>query len=111
MAIVTHIPVERLADAGGNVDAQRERWLSQADLRDILKQNPVEFFIADVGSPLRRVAVEKCYEFWKSEVQAHLADNADLGFILEDYPGNYAYIASEWKSTNEASIVLLEKHH
>ncbi len=112
--IVTAIPVERLCDEGGDIDARREQWLSKAAVREMLRRYAVEFFVADVGSPFRRVEVAKCYEFWKSEVEAHIVDDPDSGFRLEDFPGEYAsmpYTASEWSGEIRTPIVLLEKHH
>ena len=109
--VVAHIPVERLCDDEGDIEAHRERWLSKSALREMLRQYPVEFFIADVGIPLRRVEIGKCYQFWKSEVEPHLVEDPNSGFRLEDYPGEYAYLASEWSGDIQAPLVLLEKHH
>ena len=105
------MPLESLWDDDGNIEAKRERFLSREGLQALLHQHPVEFIVADMGSPLRSVEVHKCYEFWKSEVQAHIVEDAEAGFRLEDYPGNYAYIASEWTGEIQTPIVLLEKHH
>ena len=62
----------------------------------MLNKYPVEFYVADVGRPHRRVNVDKCYDFWKSEVNPHLAGNPENGFELERFPGSYLYVASEW---------------
>jgi hypothetical protein len=108
---VTRLPVERLSDDKGEIEANRERFLSKEALREMLRRNPVEFVIADVGRPLKHVEVGKCYDFWKSEAEAHIVPDPDLGFRLEDFPGEYAYVASEWCGQIQAPIVLLEKHH
>ena len=60
---------------------------------------------------LRRVDVTKCYDFWKSEVKAHVVNDPESGFRLDGYPGEYAYVASEWSGELQSPIVLLEKHH
>jgi hypothetical protein len=109
--IVTHIPVERLSDAEGDIEAHRERFLSKEALRELLRQYPVEFVIAEVGLPLKRIGVHKCFAIWKSEVEAYLVDDPEAGFQLENFPGEYAYVASEWSGQIETPIVLLEKHH
>jgi hypothetical protein len=110
--IVTLIPIERLYDEAGYIEARRERWLSKALLRDLLRRHPVEFLVANVGFPLQRIKVAKCYEFWKTEVMAHIVDNLDdPTFRLEDFPGEYAYVASEWSGEIQTPIVLLEKYH
>lgn len=109
--LIARIPLDVLWDEDGEIDAIRERWLSTPDLRAMLQQYPVEFFVADVGYPLRRVGVKKCYDFWKSEVANHLVQDPEVGFHIETFPGNYAYVASEWSGSIETPIVLLEKHH
>jgi hypothetical protein len=108
---VTRIPVERLTDDEGDMEAHRERFLSKAALRELLRRCPVEFVVAEVGTPLKRVEVQKCYEFWKSEAEAHIVDDPDSGFRLEDFPGEYAFVASKWSGQIQTPIVLLEKHH
>ena len=70
----------------------------------MLKIHPVEFIVADMGAPLKRISVEKCYEFWESEVKRHLLSPRQL-------PKDYGYLASEWSGNIEVPIVLLEKIH
>ena len=94
--IVTRIPLVTLWDEEGEVAATRTRSLSKSALTEMLRKYPVEFYVADVGQHLRRVEVHKCYSFWKSEVKAHLADDSEEKIFLENYPGEYAYLASEW---------------
>lgn len=77
----------------------------------MLSRFPVEFYVADVGEPLLRIDVTKCYDFWKSEVVSHVVEEPDAGFRLEDFPDEYAYIASEWSGEIQTPIVLLERHH
>lgn len=110
-AVVTRIPAERLVDERGDLGARRHRWLSKGAVREMLRQSPVEFLIADVGIPLRRIEVSKCYDFWKSEAEAHIVNDPDSGFRPEDFPNDYAYVASEWSGGIQTPIVLLEKHH
>jgi hypothetical protein len=108
---VTSLPIDRLWDDDGEIGASRKRWLSNSALREILRKTPVTFFVADVGHPLRRVDNPQCYDFWKSEVQAHVVDDSEAGFRLDDFPGSYAYIASKWSGESGTPIILLEKHH
>jgi hypothetical protein len=109
--IVTRLPLERLWDDDGDIAAQRERYLSRPLLREMLRQHPVEFYVADIGRPLRRIDVESCYQFWKSEAAANVVDEPDAGFSLEDFPGQFAYVASGWSGEIQTPIVLLEKQH
>ena len=108
---VTRLPLERLSDDHGDIEAHRERFLSKEALRDLLRRYPVEFVIADVGRPLNHIAMGKCYQFWKSEAEAHIVADPESEFRLEDFPGEYAYVASKWSGQIQTPIVLLEKHH
>ena len=70
----------------------------------------VEFIVADLGAPLKRVSVDKCYEFWESEVRRHLLNphtKVDRSRLTDEY----GYLASEWSGDFEVPIVLLEKIH
>jgi len=108
--IVTAIPLESIWTDEEQVEASRERYLTATDLTEMLKLHPVEFFVAETGAPLKRIPVDKCYEFWESEVKRHLlsphgkVDRSSL-------PDEYGYLASEWSGNIEVPIVLLEKIH
>jgi hypothetical protein len=108
--IVTTIPLEFIWTDEERVEASRKRYLTPTDLTEMLKTHPVEFIVADLGAPLKRIPVAKCYEFWESEVKTHLlsphgkVDRSKL-------PDEYGYIASEWSGPMEVPIVLLEKIH
>lgn len=108
---VNRIPLERLWNEDGEIEVSRKCWVSTQALRAMLRMGQVQFIVADIGSPLRRIDMAKCFDFWKSEVEHHLIDDPGLGFSLDDFPGGYAYLASEWTGNHPASIVLLEKHH
>ena len=76
----------------------------------MLKIHPVEFIVADLGAPLKRISVDKCYEFWESEVKRHLLSphgKVDRSKLSDEY----GYLASEWSGRIEVPIVLLEKIH
>lgn len=105
--IITHVPLDRLWDDGGDLAAQREGYLSRVSLLDMLRQYPVEFYVADFGWPLRRVDVANCYDFRKSESAENLVNAPEVGFRIEDFPGKFAYVASEWAGEIQTPIVLL----
>ena len=66
--------------------------------------------LADPGAPLKRISVDKCYEFWESEVRRHLL--GPHGKVdRSNMPDEYGYLASEWSGHIEVPIVLLEKIH
>jgi hypothetical protein len=108
---VSRLPLDVIWDSDRDIQATRKRWLSKADLRTLLSKDPVVFYLADVGSPLRRIDIVRCYDFWKSEVSAHLVDEPNSGVRPEEFPGQYAYFASEWSGPTQTPIVLLEKTH
>jgi len=107
--IVTVMPLTEIWNSQGRIEATRERVLGLDDLKGMLSRFPVEFVVANPGHPLEWISVEKCYEFWKSEVKVHLA-SADQ-FSLEEFPGDYAYVASEWSGELQTPVVLLEMYH
>ena len=76
----------------------------------MLKIQPVEFIVADPGATLKRIPVEKCYEFWESEVKRHLLSphrKVERSRLRDEY----GYLASEWSGKIGVQIVLLEKIH
>jgi hypothetical protein len=106
--VVTRIPVETLwADAD---ELQRGQQLDSAAIRQLIRQQPVQFVVADVGLPLRWVVPAQCYAFWKQEAEPHLVDTKDR-VVLEQYLEEYAYRASEWFGKVHSSVILLEKLH
>lgn len=68
------------------------------------------FVLADIGSKLKWIDPDNCYQFWKEEIRERLAENPDK-FYLNDFPDGYAYLASEWTSEDGEPIILLEKTH
>ena len=106
--IVTTIPLESIWTDEARVEASCERYLTQRDLTEMLKTHPVEFFVAEPGTPLKRIPVDQCYEFWESEVKRHLL-NPHGKTDRSKMPDDYGYLASEWSGRIEVPIVLLEK--
>ena len=84
--------------------------MSAPEIADLLRAGEVRFVVADVGSPLRWLPADECYDFWNSEVKRHLADPAAANY-LEAFPGGYCYFASEWASDSSEPIVLLTVSH
>lgn len=108
--IVTHIPMMSLWRDNRDIAAKRERYLTADNLRDILSIHPIEFVVADVGNVLVWMSYDQCFDFWKNEIKAHLADEL-THIYLDNFPENYAYVASMWIDGTEPPIVLLEKYH
>jgi hypothetical protein len=109
--IFMQIPLSQIWDDDGPIRAGRERLLSLHELTAMLSHYPVEFVVANPGQPLKWISVDKCIDFWKSEVKSHLVSNPNGEFSVEDFPNEYAYIASEWSGKLQTPVVLLEKYH
>ena len=107
---VSRMPLAELWNDRGVVAAEKVRELGLSEIVSMLRADKVRFVVADIGHHLQWVSPEHCYEFWKSEVKAHLAQ-PDARIYLEDFPGEYCYFASEWKADVGEPIVLLAKSH
>jgi hypothetical protein len=108
--VVTKIPLETLWTNELEIPAKRKSYLTKNDIKQLLKQSKLQFVIADGGYKLNWIEINKCFDFWKSEVEKHLATDINK-IYLDNFPDNYAYIASEWIGEIETPIVLLEKVH
>ena len=107
--IVTRLPPAELWDDAGPVPASRDRDLTAADIRGLLRAGPVRFVVAEVGKPPRWVPARECFQFWTAEVQPRAAGAG--GADLADFPGGYCYFASEWAAGDGAPFVLLSVAH
>ncbi len=107
--VVTQLPLQIIWTDNENLNVTRERYLNKQSIKKLLNKTPVEFVVADIGSKLKWIAEDKSYDFWKTEVQEHLVDNSEKIYV-GNFPGNYAYIASQWTSEGQP-IILLEKIH
>lgn len=111
--IVTQIPLTELWTERGPVQAARVRLLSRSDLVLLLHAQAVHFVVADAGRSLRWVPEAECFSFWQDEVRDHLVAQPEEPIHLDSYPGEYAYVASQWSAPALTSrpIVLLERRH
>lgn len=108
--VVSHLPVEELWAGPRLVSTIKVRDLNASDIVDMLRSGVARFVVADLGKPFAWVPNNERFDFWKDEVKAHLADpEAKAG--LEEFPGEYCYFASEWKSFEGDTIILLSKAH
>jgi len=107
--IVTSIPLNTLWTSETEVQAERTAYIRRNDIKLLLKDTPVQFIVADVGHKLRWIDSRQCFEFWKTEA-AHVAENPER-VDLENFVGNYAYVASRWSGQQDIPIILLEKVH
>lgn len=110
--IVTELPLKVLWDPGGILPLQRTRAVGSDEIREALRQGPVQFVAARCGSPLVWVPAADSHRFWKAEAKDKLIEPAALeqGIALDDVAGDSFYVASQW-SDGAAAVVLLEQYH
>ena len=109
--IVTRLPLDELWDEQGTVPARNVGALGRAEITELLRLGRVAFVVADVGLRLMWIPLEECYGFWKAEVRPRLVEPRVQNFVLEDFPGEYCYLASEWRVAQGDRVVVLEKCH
>ena len=107
---ITQLPLSELWTDSGPISAKRGRELSWEQLRNLLRQGPVQFVIADLRAKPRWLPEADCFTFWTGEVKQRLAEPGEL-FRFEEFPGEYCYVASEWTSSSGPPIVVLELCH
>jgi hypothetical protein len=109
LRVVIRLPLDELWRDDGFSTAARGKSLIEEDIRRLLHDGPVQFVVANVGSPLRWIPVNECFLFWKNDAKRHLATGRKA--ILDEFPGTYCYFASQWDSAESTPIVLLEMTH
>lgn len=108
--VITGLPLDDLWDDAGPLPAARQKDLSASQLRELLRQGPVRFVVAEVGARPRWIPESGCFDFWKHEVQSHLAE-PDRGAYLSSFEGAYCYFATEWRDERGSTIVVLQVAH
>jgi hypothetical protein len=108
--IVTIIPLDTLWSQETELNYKRVSYLTKTDIKDLLKQGQLSFIIADVGQKLKWIPPDQCFNLWKADFEKHIVTDINK-ICLDNFPDNYAYIASIWKVDNSTPVVLLEKTH
>jgi hypothetical protein len=110
---VTRWPLKVIWDEDGiDLDVQRIRYVGADDIRALLRSgHPFAFVV--VQRQLRWIRGNDRFDFWKNELQPHLADPDANRVSLEDFPDEMFYWASEWCSAGEDApfCVLCEPYH
>jgi hypothetical protein len=111
--IVIKIPLLELWDMAGVLQHKRGPVLGVLEIVELLRGPELRVAVADVGRPLRWMAGDELLDFWKNDAKPRIVPppRASAGFRLEDFPGNCAYIATEWKAESQPTVVVLECHH
>ena len=108
--VITELPLQELWRDGHILSASRGDSLAGDDIRALLRSAPIHFVVAELGSAPEWIPARGCYDFWKSEVQPHLAA-ADSRLYLDEFPHGYAYFATSWGEDAGTPIIVLEKQH
>jgi hypothetical protein len=108
--IVTRTPLTELWDSKGVLDARRAENGGENDIVRLLGDGS-SFVVAAVGQPLRWISESDRFDFWKVEVKCRLVAPETDEFRLDDYPGNYCYVAAMWKCASTPAVIVLEVHH
>ena len=108
LRVVTRIPLSELWDLEGKTGS-KQRTLNESDMTALLRQGQVRFVVAECGDPLKWIPLSQCHDFWKTELKPRIVETER--FNLEDFPGAYCYVASEWDDGQPSPLVLLEKYH
>src|SRR4051812_29038701 len=104
LRIVTQMPLAGLWRDGVFTTASRIRSLTAEDIANLLRVGRIHFVIADIGTPPHWIPFNDCYDFWKRELQPHLAAPASRA-ALDAFPSGYCYFASEWSGGDKPIVV------
>jgi hypothetical protein len=103
-------PIEKICEEVGVATPERLRdQLTANDIADILRTSgKVHFRVTDAfHCVVERIPLDRCFTFWKKEVKHRVIE--EEGFAREQWPGGYAYWASEWRSPLPEPIVELTR--
>jgi len=110
--VVVSAPLDELWTDLGPIEATRGRAVGQLDIDALLRAGAVRIVVADIGSPLKWIPADEALGFWKKEVRPRLVTPSQATvFRLEDFPGEYSYLASQWHDSSGAMILLFERYH
>jgi hypothetical protein len=110
LRIVTRLPLDELWDRDGLVSASRMRTLSRIQVVEFLRSG-AGGAIADIGEPLRWLAGNELFAWWKDEAKPRLLDPAEDVWSVEDLPDKRGWLASEWELAEATKLVLFEAFH
>ena len=108
--VISRLPVEEIWEGQTLVSTVKVRDLNASEVVDLLRTDVIQFVVAVLGKPFEWIPNNERYDFWKDEVKAHLVAPESKAF-LEDFPDEYCYFASEWKSYDGDTLILLSKAH
>ena len=108
--IVTELPLSSIWNSTEELDATRISYLTKEEIIEILREKPVKLVIASIGEKPEWIDSPDLFNFWKEFLSPQLVSNQH-SFSLDDFPGNYAFVASLWECQKHPVIILFEKYH
>ena len=105
------MPLKEIWDNDGPVESDKLRDLSRDEIADLLRAGSVRFVVANPGDRLKWIGASECFDFWKAEVRRRAFDPREENFDMDQMPGGYGYVASEWSAVAGERVVLLEMAH
>lgn len=108
---VQRLPLRQLWNAAGFLDATRGSRLGVTEITELLRGGVSALATANIGHPLRWIARSSLFEIWKTELKPRIVPPDAERVRLEDFPGEYAYRASEWRGSDGTVIVVFEMAH
>jgi hypothetical protein len=114
--VVTQIPLSELWTIRGPFAATRVRSVGPSDLAVDLHSRPIlrktRFVVADVGRPLEWLDPIGIVAFLRDHIPGRIVDPSAPGFRLNDFPGQFCFVVSEWaEQDSDSPIYVFERHH
>jgi hypothetical protein len=80
--IVGSTPLSAIWNCDGDLDAKRIRDVGADDIKSMLQQGPVQFVVANVGSPLDWIQPDLSLDFWRQIAKRRIVSADADGFSL-----------------------------
>jgi len=86
--------------------------LSVDDIRALLRAGTVEFAVDDaLGGPLRWITGTGVFDFWKQDVQQHVADPNGRAYLDEFTPEYFYWARRWWSESYPRTVIELRTEH
>ena len=108
--IVTKIPLEELWTDSAILSHKRQEYLTEPQALDLILASKTPIVIADLGVKLSWIPSNDTLSAFKKLIKGHIVNDPDR-IILEEYEGEWCYLASEWVNAEGEKILLLERLH
>jgi hypothetical protein len=109
--VVSSFPLDEVWSPDGPLPLRRGDDLDRSAVETMLRKDPVQFIVAEVGSPLEWIPLDDSRKFWRRDAAERLVGPKETG-RLDDFTESYFYRAQAWTDDGgECVLVLLEKNH